>query len=50
MMVGDLAVAMMFFDALRAMDLCGRKILGAVEGQQIIAIQKAQIFQGLAAG
>jgi len=50
MMVGDLAVAMMFFDALRAMDLRGRKILGAVKGQQIIAIQKAQIFQGLAAG
>jgi hypothetical protein len=32
------------------MDLCGRKILSAVEGQQIIAIQKAQIFQDLAAG
>jgi len=31
-------------------DLLGREILGAVEGQQIIAIQKAQIFQGLAAG
>jgi hypothetical protein len=50
MMVGDRAVAMVFFDALRAMDFWGRKILGAVEGQQIIAIQKAQIFQGLAAG
>jgi hypothetical protein len=32
------------------MDLHGRKILGTVEGQQIMAIQKAQIFQGLAAG
>jgi hypothetical protein len=31
------------------MDLWGREIPGAVEGQQVIAIQKAQIFQGLAA-
>jgi len=29
--------------------LLGREILGAVQGQQIIAIQKSQIFQGLAA-
>jgi len=29
------------------MDFWGREILGAVEGQQIIAIQKSQIFQGL---
>jgi len=48
-MVGDRAVAVVFFHALGAMDLWGRKILGAVEGQQIITIQKAQIFQGLAA-
>jgi len=32
------------------MDLWGREILDAVQGQQIIAIQKAQLFQGLAAG
>jgi len=32
------------------MDFWGREILGAVEGQQMIAIQKSQIFQGLAAG
>src|SRR5208283_4555586 len=46
-LVGDLAVAMVFFHALGAMDFWGREILGAVEGQQIIAIQKSQIFQGL---
>jgi hypothetical protein len=40
---------MVFFHALGAMDFWGREILGAVESQQIIAIQKAQIFQGLAA-
>jgi hypothetical protein len=39
---------MVFFHALGAMDFWGREILSAVEGQQIIAIQKAQIFQGLA--
>jgi hypothetical protein len=50
MMVSDLAVAMMFFQALGAMDLWGREILDAVHGQQIIAIQKTKIFQGLAAG
>jgi len=50
MMVGDRAVAMMFFQALGAMDLRGREILDAVHGQQIIAIQKAKILQGLAAG
>jgi hypothetical protein len=48
-MVGDLAVAMVFSQALGAMDFWGREILGAIERQQIIAIQKAQIFQGLAA-
>jgi hypothetical protein len=40
---------MVFFHALGAVDLWGREILGAVEGQQIIAIQKSQTFQGLAA-
>ena len=40
---------MVLFDALRAMNFRGREILGAIEGQQIIAIQKAKIFQGLAA-
>jgi len=50
MMVGDLAVAMVFFQAMGAMDLWGREILDAVQGQQIIAIQKTKIFQGLAAG
>jgi hypothetical protein len=40
---------MVFFHALGAMDFWGREVLGTVEGQQIIAIQKAQIFQGLAA-
>jgi hypothetical protein len=49
MMVGDFAVAMVFFHALGAVDLRGREVLAAVEGQQIIAIQKAKIFQGLAA-
>jgi len=32
------------------MDLLGTEILGAVEGQQIIAIQKAELIQGLATG
>jgi hypothetical protein len=50
MMVGDRAVAVMFLQALGAMDLRGREILGTVEGQQIITIQKAKFFQGLAAG
>jgi hypothetical protein len=48
MMVGELAVAMVFFQALGAMDLRGREKLDAVQGQQIRAIQKAQIFQDLA--
>jgi hypothetical protein len=50
MMVGDRAVAMMFFQALGAMDLWGREILDAVHGQQIIALQKTKLFQDLAAG
>ena len=49
MMVGDLAVAMVFFQAQGAMDLWGREKLDAIQGQQIMAIQKAKIFQGLAA-
>ena len=49
MMVGDLAVAMVFFHALDAMDLRGREILGAVEGEQIIAVQKAANLPGPAA-
>jgi hypothetical protein len=49
MMVGDLAVGMVFFQASGAVDLWGREKLDAVQGQQIMAIQKAKIFQGFAA-
>ena len=45
MMVGDLVIAMAFFQAPRAMDLVGREILGAVESHQVIAIQKAKVLQ-----
>ena len=45
MMVGDLAVAMMFFKASRAMDLLGREVLGAVQSHQVMAIQKAKVLQ-----
>ena len=50
MMVGDRAVAMMFFHAPRAMDFVGGEILGAVESQQIIAIQKAKLLEVITAG
>jgi hypothetical protein len=50
MMIGDLAVAMVFFHALGTMNLLGTEILAAVEGQQVITIQKAKLFQGLAVG
>jgi hypothetical protein len=47
MMVGDGAVSVVFFQALGTMDFVGREILRAIEGEQIIAIQKAEPFQGL---
>jgi hypothetical protein len=40
---------MVFFQAQGAMDLWGREKLDAIQGQQIMAIQKAKIFQCLAA-
>jgi hypothetical protein len=49
MVVGHLAIAMMLFHALRAMDLVGRKIPSAIQGQQIRVIQKAKVFQSFAA-
>ena len=36
---------MVFFHALGAMDFVGRKILRAVQGQKIIAVQKAKVPQ-----
>jgi hypothetical protein len=41
---------MVFLHALGTMNLLGREILGAVDGQEVITIQKAKRFQGLAAG
>ena len=45
MMVGDLAVAMMFFQAAGAVDFVGREVLGAIESHQVVVIQEAELRQ-----
>src|SRR4051794_9150197 len=49
MIVGDFAVAAFLLQAGRAMDVFGRKIGDAIQGQQIMALKKGERFEGLAA-
>ena len=48
MVVNDLAVAEFLVQAVLAMHLRGRKTLRAVEGQQIVIVQKDHLLQDLA--
>jgi len=48
-MIGDAAAAMVLDQARRALDLAGGKIAGAVQGQQVRAVEKDEILQDLAA-
>ena len=45
MMVSDRAIGMMFFAALRAMDLVRREVLRTIESQQVVAVEKAELLQ-----
>ncbi len=47
MMIRDLAVAMMFFQAARTVDLPRRKVLGAIERKEIITIPETKLLETL---
>ena len=47
--IGDAAAAMVLHQARGAVDFAGGEIAGAIEGQQVTAVEEDESFQGLAA-